>query len=216
MADEWRTTTGILGALVGGSRVDAAVADAAWKTLCDRFHKPIQSFARRIGLRDADAEDVAQETLLTFLEKHRSGAYRRARGRLTNWLFGVAHNKARQVRDRRRTVYVADRTDASVGFLERQVDVHDVQQAIWDEEWDKWALRTALDRVRCEFTEDVFRIFELVSLQGRKPGDVAAELGLKPQSVYDCRHRVLARLRAVRADLEEVELAGEDRWPTPA
>ena len=209
MAEEWRTTTGILAELAGGPNVDAAAAAAAWKALCDRFFKPIKAFARRVGLRDADAEDVAQETLMTFLEKHQAGDYQRAKGRLTNWLFGVAYNKARKVRDRRRTVFVTDRTDAGTGFFERQADAQDVQQAVWDEEWNKWALRAALGHVRGEFTEDVFRIFELVSLQGRRPGEVAAELGLKPQTVYDARHRVLAKLRAVRADLEEVELTWE-------
>ena len=38
----------------------------AWSSFADRFRQPVVSFARSMGLHQADAEDAAQETLLAF------------------------------------------------------------------------------------------------------------------------------------------------------
>ncbi len=207
MPDEWRTTTHILSVLAGGPNIPREEADSAWRVLNRRFFRPIAAFSRRIGLRAADAEDVAQETLLTFLEKHRAGAFDRSKGRLTNWLFGVAQNKARKVRDRHRTVDISAQSGGGTGFFEGQYDSVDAIERIWEEEWTRHMLEVALRRVRPEFSAETFRMFEMASLKSRKPSDVAIELGTEAQAVYDAKHRVLKKLREVRADLEEVELS---------
>jgi len=47
----------------------------AWDSFTERFRRPVVSFARGMGLKQADAEDVAQETLLAFAEAFRRGQY---------------------------------------------------------------------------------------------------------------------------------------------
>lgn len=43
---------------------------SAWGSFVERFRAPIIGFSRRMGRSPADAEDVAQETLLAFLESY--------------------------------------------------------------------------------------------------------------------------------------------------
>jgi DNA-directed RNA polymerase specialized sigma24 family protein len=66
----------------------------AWDGFVHRFRSPILRFAGSLGIRDTDAEDVAQETLLAFARDYREGRYDRERGRLSHWLFGIAYRRA--------------------------------------------------------------------------------------------------------------------------
>ena len=80
MLDITRTTTVLLEGLHDASN------DAVWGEFDRRYRPVVFGFARRLGLDDADAADVAQETLTRFLEEYRRGVYDRERGRLRSWL----------------------------------------------------------------------------------------------------------------------------------
>src|SRR5437868_3297926 len=90
----WVTTATVLQKLRDSDR-------DAWDSFADRFRRPVMSFSRKFGLRDSDAEDVAQETLMAFVEAFRRGDYDPAKGRLSRFLFGIAYRKSLEVRRRR-------------------------------------------------------------------------------------------------------------------
>jgi len=56
--------------------------EEAWQRFCARYEPVILSLARRAGLQEDDARDVAQETLVAFIEAFRRGKYDRDRGQL--------------------------------------------------------------------------------------------------------------------------------------
>ena len=70
----------------------------AWGSFAERFRRPVVSFARGMGLKTADAEDVAQETMLAFAEAYRKGSYDPAKGRLSKFLFGIAYRQSLKFR----------------------------------------------------------------------------------------------------------------------
>src|SRR5690349_6694570 len=84
----WVTTATVLEKLRDFGNRDA------WSSFTERFRQPVVSFARGMGLKQADAEDVAQETLLAFAEAYRGGKYDPAKGRLSRFLFGIAYRQA--------------------------------------------------------------------------------------------------------------------------
>jgi len=94
MTTTWRTTTTFLNDLKAEGTTAAPAREAAWRRFDARFRKPIIAFARKMGASAADAEDVAQSTIETFIRKHRDGEYDRGKGRLSTWLFGIAKFKA--------------------------------------------------------------------------------------------------------------------------
>ena len=57
--------------------------------LFDQLHQPVQRYVRWIGLSEADADEVAQETFLRLVEHLRAG---RDDEHLRAWVYRVAHN----------------------------------------------------------------------------------------------------------------------------
>src|SRR5689334_6453323 len=66
---------------------------AVWKQYVDRYRPIIVQYARRLGMSAADAEDAAQQALIEFCRSYQQGKYDRQRGRLRDWLFGIARNQ---------------------------------------------------------------------------------------------------------------------------
>lgn len=195
---EWITTTTIL------ERLQDYANEDAWSRLSARFRRPIVSFARRMGLSPSDADDVAQETLLTFAERFRKGAFDPAKGRLSRWLFGIAYRQALGMRRR------AARSPVPVGDQEfdesfwANVPQDDPDSMVWDEEWERAVLDECLQRIRHEAEAITVRAFELVVLEGRTSEQAADELGVPIKTVYNAKHRLLKRIRELRAELEEI------------
>jgi RNA polymerase sigma-70 factor (ECF subfamily) len=173
----------------------------AWDSFADRFRRPVISFARGMGLKQADAEDVAQETLLAFAEAYRRGQYDPAKGRLSRFLFGIAYRQS--LRARRSGVGTGVR-DVNVGESGFWTEVPDEQAAsgIWDTEWEKSVLDSCLQQVRQEFEPQTYRAFEAVVREERSAEEAAQSLGISIKSVYNAKHRILKRIRELRGEFE--------------
>src|SRR5262249_60000951 len=65
----------------------------------------------------------------------------------------------------------------------------------WDREHDEHVARRLLELLRPEFQPNTWRAFERLMLEGGKPDEVAAELGLSVNAVFIAKSRVLRRLR---------------------
>lgn len=194
---EWITTTILLDRL-------RDFDDTVWDQFIGRFRGPLIDFARRLGLSDDAAQDVAQETLATFARVYRDGRYDRDRGRLRSWLFGIA---AREVQRRRREdarrerqAPLASGRTSVVSGLPDETDAADAE-ALWEATWARHALRAALDQVRRETAPTTFGAFERFALHGVPATQVAEELGITPNAVFLAKRRVLRRLEEVCADL---------------
>jgi RNA polymerase sigma factor (sigma-70 family) len=91
--------------LTDGQLLDAFLRrcdEAAFEVLVRRHGPMVLGVCRRVLGNDADAEDAFQATFLVLVKKAGSIV---PRGRVGNWLYGVAHNtalKAKAMRSRRR------------------------------------------------------------------------------------------------------------------
>lgn len=194
---EWITTSTILHGLRDyENRV-------AWGRFIDRFRRPIVRFARNAGLTDNDAEDVAQDALAAFAEAYRRGDYNAEKGRLSRWLFGIAHNHILRHRrgDARRAAKVVQAGNTTFW---QNVEDEETAADVWDREWEQALYRECIERVRPEFEPATLEAFELVMREDARPADVAEKLGVSVRSVYNAKHRILKRLRELRSDLEEL------------
>lgn len=196
MQVEWLTTTTVLASLRDYHN------RAAWDDFVSRFHLPIVRFARSLGLGDVDAQDVAQETLIAFAEAYRAGQYDRSKGRLSKWLFGIAYRQA--LGQRRRGARQAARQggDPGTGFWATVPDEAAATHS-WDREWEQALLEACLRQVRHEVEPVTLRAFELVIQHARSPAEAAAELGVSIKLVYNAKHRILKRIRELRAALDD-------------
>ncbi len=197
-----RTTTAMLEDLTDSTN------DQAWREFDARFRPILIAFARKLGLGDADAADVAQETLARVVKSYRAGKYDRTRGRLHSWIVGIAQHC---IHDHRATG-AARREQRGVSAI---IDLpqRDRLAELWDQQCEREILQQALRTLGTETRTDArtIRAFELFALRHQPPEEVARDLGMTTNDVYLAKHRCLKRLRAIVADLNvayEVNGAG--------
>jgi RNA polymerase sigma factor (sigma-70 family) len=173
----------------------------SWAEFDVRFRPILRGFAMKLGLGDADAEDVTQEALARFVKYYRQGKYDRTRGRLSSWLISITQN------------CISDLKRAKAGRFERRgesaiINLSDTNALafIWDEECRRVLLDHAMDELRqnSRLDERTIHAFEMVSLEQRSAADVAAETGISVDSVYAAKHRCLTLLRDILKRLNEV------------
>lgn len=177
--------------------------DAAWEEFVDRFRAPIVRFARGLGLAADEAEDVAQETLLDFVRAYRNGQYDREKGRLSAWLFGIAHRRVRSARRREAGRPRLLKGPARTAFWANLPDEHAARRS-WDTSWERAVLDQCLERVRTEVEPSTIRAFELFAIEGRSAAAVAEELGMSRNAVFIAKHRVIKRILELREQMESV------------
>lgn len=177
----------------------------AWLRLSDAFRAPIVRFARKLGLAEADAEEVAQETLAEFAAAYRQGRYDRERGRLSRWLFGIAW---RQAQNRRRAqARQAARIPVIPGDPAACAELPDEATAShsWDEEWEQALLQHCLARITQEVEPATYQAFRLAIESDEPAQAIADKLGIPVKTVYNAKHRVLKRIRELRAEFEDAD-----------
>jgi len=174
--------------------------ESQWTTLDERYRPIIIGFARRLGLNDADAADVGQETMMQVLKECREGRYDRSRGRFRAWLITIARYRVAAVyrtRSRKRE----QRGESAIIDLENDAAVHEA----WDQERRSRILRQALDelRTRTRSNDRTIRAFEMHVIRQMPVRAVADELGISEHDVYQAKSRIASQLRDIIADLEK-------------
>ena len=182
---------------------DPANAEA-WATFDARYRPVVVGFARRLGLGDADAADVAQETMARFVQQYREGRYDRDRGRLRTWLIAVARSRIADV------WRSANRRAA--GPIEH-ADVLDDEARltlVWEEERRRRMLDEAMARLRTTTKTEpkTIEAFQRLVLGESDAATVAAQLDMSTEDVYRAKNRIAERLRGI---IDEMERAWEDK-----
>lgn len=176
---------------------------AVWTQYVNRYRPMLLAYAQRLGLPPADGEDAAQQILTEFCRAYQAGKYDRDRGRLREWLFGIARNQIMNLRRRRATrpeVQIADSTNGT-GFLERAADDEQLT-SVWDDEWQNAILRDCLTAVRREVEPKTFEAFELFACSGLPAAQVAQQLNMTENAVFGAKRRVLRRARELLANIQ--------------
>jgi RNA polymerase sigma-70 factor (ECF subfamily) len=175
----------------------------AWSDFVSLYAPLLHAYAVKCGLQDADAADVAQETLRHVLRAAPGFVYDPARGSFRGWLLTIARNEVRKFigRAARRTIGTGD-TDARL-MLEAVPD-REPDQEEWERDYQLHLFHWAAERVRSEFRDNTWQAFWRTVVGGEDVDAVARELGMTRGAVYVARSRVTARVR------DEIRAAGED------
>lgn len=161
----------------------------AWCRFVTLYTPLIYHWAKQLGLRPDDAADLVQEVLAVAVRRMPTFEYRPAQS-FRGWLYTVTRNQWKRS--------LRGRDPVAVGALADLEDPQaDTPAADEDREHARILVGRGLDLIRGEFSAVSWRAFESHVLQARPAGEVAAELGLQPGTVYAAKSRVLARLRVV-------------------
>ena len=172
-----------------------------WQVFDDRYRPIIVAISRRLGLDGTEAEDVAQETLLQFLRDYREGRYSKDKGRLRNWIVGIARHRVIDFQRSR------GRRKEKVGHSSAlEVPDENSVTEIWDQELERSILRQSVEELRrtTRTSENSIKAFEMLIFDRRPVDAVAEALGMKPHDVYVSKSRVTTRLREIAERLRNL------------
>ena len=168
----------------------------SWREFFDVYWKLIFSIALRAGLSHAEAEDVVQETVLAVAKKMRKFHYDPAIGSFKGWLLlnvrsRIAEHLRRKTPETMAAPPPPPAADSDTSFLDRIPNPELSEfDALWDAEWDKHLLETALERVKAKVSAKQYLIFDLFALKQVPIGKITRSLGVNIGQVYLAKHRV--------------------------
>ncbi len=176
----------------------------AWEQFARIYRPVVYNVARRRGLQDADAQDVAQQVLIAVARALPSWERRDESTRFRHWLCRIARNATinmltRQPRDRaigggdnRASDHAENKTD---GGLDSQLE----------REYRRQLFRKAAELVRSRADHITWQAFAITMIDGLSIPDAAAQLDRSEAVIYAARSRIIRRLRDAVKQLEEDE-----------
>lgn len=192
-----RTTTRLLDALKDAHN------EPVWAQVDGRYRPVIAGLARRLGLRDEDAEEVAQQALSEFVRCYRDGKYDRSKGRLSSWILGIAHHTTL------RLIRNGAKQTLPGGTVMSELPDEASLRSIWVDERDRAILSRALQLLREDSSIDERTVlaFELVAMRGVPATEAAQQCMMTADQVYVAKSRVTKKLREL---VEELTRAFEE------
>lgn len=169
----------------------------AWERFVQLYTPMLYNWARRVGLRDADAADLVQEVFAVLVQQLPRFCYDQNKS-FRSWLYTVTLNKWRENNRRRAASLQATGND---GLAEAAIA--DPAIAYWEAEYQKQVLAQALRLMQAEFQPAAWQAFWKCTIEEKSAVEAAAELGTSPGAVRVAKCRVLARLRQELAGLIE-------------
>jgi len=161
----------------------------------DLYTPWIHGWLRRQGVNSADAEDLVQEVLSVLVRELPQFQHDQRRGAFRCWLRTITVNRLRGFWRSQQTRPVATGDSDMDRRLEELADPESSLSRLWDQEHDQQVLRRLLELVEPEFAPSTWQAFRYVALEGRRPAEAAADLGLSVNAVMLAKSRVLRRLR---------------------
>jgi len=181
---------------------------ASWQDFFDTYWKLIYGVARRSGLKEAEAQDAVQETVLAVVRNIGRFEYDPARCSFKSWLMLITQQRIIwQLRKRvspasPHAVHPSESTAPGTDEIERIPDPASLDlTSVWDEEWQKNLFSAALERVKKKVRARQFQLFDLYVLQEWKAEEVARTLHVSVMQVYLAKHRISKLLAKEVQDL---------------
>ncbi|MEW6744263.1 MAG: RNA polymerase sigma factor [Planctomycetota bacterium] len=172
--------------------------ETAWREFDERYRPVLHAVARRMGLVEADAEDVAQEAMLQFVRDYRRGRYDRRKGRLRSWIQGILRNRILDLM-RRQQRMAGTRGESVLRTLAEEPRLEEA----WEAECRRKILDDALALLAAQTdlkpsTIEAFRLYALEDIDAR---EVASRLGIPLATVYLSKHRCARKLQEIVSEL---------------
>jgi RNA polymerase sigma-70 factor (ECF subfamily) len=176
---------------------------AAWSRFVEVYRPLIHGFARKHGLQEADAADLAQEVLRAVARSVGRLDYDPRRGSFRGWLFTVVRNQLRDFRDRQRRQTPGSGSSGVQQLLNEQPTPPESPEEEWDREHERRLFTWAAEQVRPTVQAATWQAFWQTAVEGKSGQEVAQELGMTVAAVYLAKSRVMARLKQEIRQLQE-------------
>ena len=184
-----------------------------WDEFYQTYWRLIYSVAVKAGLRQDEAFDCVQETILTIAKQSKRKLYDPAQGSFKTWLMNMTRWRINdQFRKRKKDTAMAGgewENDRKTSAIDRVEDpAGEVLDRLWDVEWRKNVADAALARVKAQVSPKQYQIFDCYVIKQWEASKVQEKLNVSMAQVYLAKHRVGSVLKRELAKLEEEDHAG--------
>ncbi len=169
--------------------------DDSWKRLVDLYTPLLRRWLRKSSVKGSDADDFMQEVFAVLLRQLPSFEHNQRRGAFRCWLRTILIHRLRNHWNAKRTTTASDGSAEYFSALEALEDPASDLNQLWEREHDAFLARRVLQLIANDFSSSTWQAFRRVVLDGAKPAEVAAELGLSVNAVMLAKSRVLRRAR---------------------
>lgn len=184
-----------------------------WDEFYQTYWRLIYSVAVKAGLRQDEAFDCVQETILTIAKQSKRKLYDPAQGSFKTWLMNMTRWRINdQFRKRKKDTAMAGgewENDRKTSAIDRVEDpAGEVLDRLWDIEWRKNVADAALARVKAQVSPKQYQIFDCYVIKQWEASKVQEKLNVSMAQVYLAKHRVGSVLKRELAKLEEEDHGG--------
>ena len=176
----------------------------AWREFVTIYRPIIYRIARRHGLQDADAQDLAQHVLVSISGSIERWQKRDESVRFRHWLRRVAKNAICNALTRGPKDRATGGTSIQNFLEEHGEDDEQLAREIEFERRRELFLRAA-SVVKSDVAADTWQVFQLAVVEGLPIEEVAARMNKSVGTAYAARGRVMNRLRRLVDDMEQQE-----------
>lgn len=167
--------------------------DSAWSEFVELYQPVIHRLLVHKGLSTPDAEDVAQQILLSISKALAERPHDFERAKFRTWLNRVVRNAALNAMRKTRQDVAAGGTDQVSMLHAIQDDEHDSK--LFEAEYEREVFRKATRIVESESDPATWEAFYRTCVQNETIEQVAASLNKQIGSVYAARSRIVKRIK---------------------
>jgi RNA polymerase sigma-70 factor (ECF subfamily) len=160
-----------------------------WRLFSQLYEPLIRRWVGRLVSQWDAIDDIVQEALKALLEGLPGFRHNLRPGAFRSWLRSITINRIRRHWEARPLNQVRS------SEWEQLQDPNSGLSRMWDEEHDRHVLKVLLERIRPEFDDRTWAIFESVVFDEAKVRDVAEDFETSANAIYIIKARVLKRLR---------------------
>lgn len=173
----------------------------SWQEFCRIYERIIYDVALKAGLREVEAQEVVQETLLSVAKKIAGFEYNPEIGSFKNWLLRIT--KRRIVDQLRKRPPLGEPEGDSLAIEQLSDRSMSALEVAWDAEWRAAVLEMARAVVKRRVGSRQYKMFDLYVIQQMPLKKVTAALGVNAAQVYMAKYRISKLLKSEMKRLEE-------------
>ncbi len=188
------------------SRLQNRGDDESWRVFFDTYWRLIYSVALKAGLRQTEAEEVVQETVICVARNIQKFKRDRRLGSFKAWLCNLTRWRIADQLQKRTGLLQGDGFGATRKYqpLEEVPDLADNTINLdWDHEWQAHLLNAAIQRVKQRVSEEQYQLFDFYVTREWPMTRITRTLGVGRTQVYLAKHRITRLLRKEVARLEK-------------
>jgi RNA polymerase sigma-70 factor (ECF subfamily) len=177
--------------------------EQSWHDFYQIYERLIYESALKAGLRNVEAQEVVQETLLSVAKKIAGFDYNPESGSFKGWLLQITRRRIIDQFRKRKPEAMPSANGAVLPAVELVSDPSSRLEALWNEEWHLALLDMARAVVKRKVGARQYRMFDLYVLQQLPLKKVTRTLGVNAAQVYMAKYRITKLLKKELHNLEE-------------